>query len=197
MASIVSTAAVRLGPDDAGELISVEEFAAAEFVEPFRYERVKGRLVVITPAGSDHREISRPFRRRLGGYWDAHPDVVDDVDVEGWVVTSEEDDRLPDICVHLKGPRSGDEVPQRVPEMIFEFVSSSRADQERDYIDKREEYHRIGVQEYVIVDRFKESVLVLTWADDDYRERKLRLADVYTSTLLPGLSVPLPDVFRS
>ncbi len=78
--------------------------------------------------------------------------------------------------------------------MIFEFVSSSRADQERDYIDKREEYHRIGVQEYVIVDRFKQSVLVLTWADDYYRERKLRPGDDHTSRLLPGLSVPLADV---
>jgi Uma2 family endonuclease len=166
-----------------------------EFVPPFRYERVKGRLVVAAPAGSDHRGTSRPFRRHLGGYWDTHADIVDDVDVEGWVSTSEDDDRIPDICVYLKGPQSGQKVPHRVPDLIFEVVSSSRADQERDYIDKREEYHGIGVKEYVIVDRFKESVLVLTWRKDGYRERKLTKRGVYKTPLLPGLAVRLSDVF--
>jgi len=95
----------RLGPDNAGELVSREEFAAAEFVEPFTYERVRGRLVVMSPAGAEHRGTSRPFRRLLGLYWGLHPDVVEDVDVEGWVATSDDDDRLPDICVYLVGQR--------------------------------------------------------------------------------------------
>jgi Uma2 family endonuclease len=131
----------------------------------------------------------------LGGYWSSHKDVVDDVDVEGWVSTSEDDDRIPDICVYLKGPQSAQRVPRRVPDLIFEVVSGSRADQERDYIHKREEYHRIGVKEYVIVDRFKESVLVLTWQRQGYRERKLTGKGVYKSPLLPGLAVPLREVF--
>jgi Uma2 family endonuclease len=185
----------QLGPENAGELVSVEEFATLEFVPPFRYERVKGRLVVMAPAGSDHRGTSRPFRLELGTYWGAHRDLIDDVDVEGWVATSEDDDRIPDICIYLKGPNSEQTVPNRVPDMIFEVVSGSRLDQERDYIDKREEYHRIGVKEYVIIDRFKDSVLVLTWQKKDYRERKLTKTGVYSSPLLPGLEVPLCEVF--
>ena len=51
-------------------------------------------------------------------------------------------------------------MPHRVPDVIFEFVSQDRSDQERDYIDKRAEYHAIRVREYVIVDRFKQPVLV-------------------------------------
>jgi Uma2 family endonuclease len=185
-----------LGPDHAGMRISRDEFAAAEYKEPYIYERVRGRLVVMSPAGPEHRSVSRPFRRALGYYWGLHPDLIDDVDVEGWVSTSPDDDRIPDICVYLAGPKSNLTVPERVPDLIFEFVSGDRSDQERDYIDKREEYHRIGVKEYVIVDRFKQSVLVLTWKKHDFTERTLAAADVYTSSLLPGFSVELAEAFE-
>ena len=183
------------GSDDAGELVTADEFAAARFEEPFQYERVRGRLVVMSPAGPEHRKVSRPIRRALGGYWERHPEFIDDVDVEGWVATSEEDDRIPDICVYLRGASSEQTVPRRVPDLIFEFVSESRADQERDYIDKRAEYFTIGVREYVIVDRFKCQALILTRQATDYAEQRLTADDCYTSTLLPGLSLALAECF--
>ena len=190
-----TTPLLQVGPDDAGIRISRQEFSEAEFVEPFKYERVRGRLVVMSPRGPEHRGVSRPFRRELGGFWATHPDLIDDVDVEGWVATSDDDDRIPDICVYLAGDSSSQVVPFRVPEMVFEFVSRSRRDQERDYIFKREEYHGIGVKEYVIVDRFKQSVLVLTWQEDDYAEQELKPSDVYESPLLPGFKMELKSAF--
>ena len=188
------TTILKLGPDDAGMRLTAEAFANADFQEPYIYERVKGRLVVRSPAGPEHRKVSRPFRRELGGYWQQHPDVIEDVDVEGWVATGSEEDRIPDICVYLVGSSATD-IPHRVPDMIFEFVSGSRADQERDYIHKRAEYYAIGVKEYVIVDRFKRVVLVLTWQETDYAERALRPGDMYTTPMLPGLEVSIRDVF--
>ena len=175
--------------------LTAEEFAEADYQEPFIYERVRGRLVVMSPAGPEHRRTSKTFRRELGGYWHAHTDLVDEVDVEGWVATSPDDDRIPDICVYLVSSNSGETVPFRVPELIFEFVSADRSDQERDYIDKRAEYHAIGVKEYVIVDRFKNTALVLTWRPDDYAEHVLNSTDDYTTPLLPGLKVGLTEVF--
>lgn len=189
--------ALRLGPDQAGMRLTADEFAEAEFQEPFIYERVRGRLVVMSPAGPEHRRTSKTFRRELGLYWGLHPDIVDDVDVEGWVATSPDDDRIPDICVYLVSSESNETVPFRVPDLIFEFVSADRSDQERDYIDKRAEYHAIGVKEYVIVDRFKQTALVLTWASSDYAERILRATDDYATPLLPGLRVGLAQVFAA
>jgi Uma2 family endonuclease len=186
---------LRVGPNNAGERISAEKFASAEFIPPYRYERVKGRLAVMAPAGPDHRDTRRPFRRMLPYYWELHQDVIEDIDFEGWVATSDDDDRLPDICVYLKASASSQRVPDRVPDMIFEIVSESRSDQERDYIDKREEYHRIGVKEYVIVDRFKREVLVLTWKEGDYDERTLDENGRYTTPLLPGLAIELAEAF--
>ena len=88
-------------------------------------------------------------------------------------------------------------MPRRVPDLIFEFVSKDRSDQERDYIDERKEYHAIGVKEFVIVDRFKKSVLVLTLKKqvDDYSEKLLAKDQSYTTPLLPGLRVSLAEVF--
>jgi len=186
---------LHLGPDDAGRLLSRAEFAAAECKEPFIYERVKGRLVVMAPAGPEHRGVSRSFRRELGGYWHAHQELVEEVDVEGWLATSEDDDRIPDICVYLHGPTTGQTVPDRVPDIIFEFVSATRADQERDYIHKRAEYYALGVKEYVIVDRFKKTVLVLTHSPNDFHEQCLKLGEKYSTPLLPGLSVSIDEVF--
>ena len=194
---IPATELTSLGPDDAGRRVTAQDFARLDFVEPFQYERVRGRLVVMPPAGPDHRFVSRPFRRNLSAYWNDHLTVVEDVDVEGWIATSPDDDRLPDICVYLVGDDDARKVPDRVPALVFEFVSRSRSDQERDYIHKREEYHAIGVKEYVIVGRFKRTVLVLSWQPDDYAEQTLTEHDSYSTPILPGLAIPLSEAFDS
>ena len=196
MATALKSSTRTIGPGDAGRLVTADEYREAEFAEGFQYERVRGRLVVMAPAGHEHRCTSRPFRRLLPSYWNEHRDRVDDVDTEGWLATSPDDDRLPDICVYLAGESSDIRIPERVPELIFEFVSGNRADQERDYIHKRAEYHAVGVREYVIVDRFKRQALVLTWQEGDYAERVLDAADEYTTPLLPGLKIALEEAFR-
>lgn len=147
------------------------------------------------PAGPEHRFVSRPFLRKLCAFWEEHLSLVEDVDVEGWVATSPDDDRLPDICVYFMGDDSQRRVPDRVPAMVFEFVSQKRSDRQRDYIHKRDEYHAIGVKEYVIVDRFKRSVLVLRWQPDGYAEHTLTEHDFYSTLLLPDLVIPLSEAF--
>ncbi len=98
------TTILKLGPDDAGSQLTAAEFASADFQSPYIYERVKGRLVVTSPAGPEHRKVSRLFRRELGGYWQQHPEIVDDVDIEGWVITGPNDDRIPDIEITTEIP---------------------------------------------------------------------------------------------
>ena len=188
----VTSGPLCLGPEDAGRRLTRAEYADADYAEPYQYERVRGRLVVMSPAGHEHRFVSRPFRRELCRFWAEHLSLIEDVDVEGWVATSPDDDRLPDICVYLIGDDPQRRVPDRVPAMVFEFVSKRRSDQERDYIHKRDEYHAIGVKEYVIVDR---SVLVLSWQPDGYAEHTLTEHDFYSTPLLPALVIPLSEAF--
>ena len=80
---------------------------------------------------------------------------------------------------------------------MFEIVSPAATSRDRDYVKKRSEYERLGVKEYVIVDRFKKQVTVLTLTPGGYQEQVLTPADTYTSPLLPGLAIALAEVWNS
>ncbi len=49
---------LRLGKADEDRYVSSDEFATADFEEPWRYERIEGRLVIVAPAGEGHVGIS-------------------------------------------------------------------------------------------------------------------------------------------
>jgi Uma2 family endonuclease len=80
---------------------------------------------------------------------------------------------------------------------MFEIVSPGREAWERSYIEKREDYYRIGVREYAVIDRFAQRVTVFAYTPQGYAEHILNLGDVYTSPLLPGLAIPLAEVLPS
>ena len=67
---------LRLGKRDEGRLVSPEEFAEAEFDEPWTYEREERRLIVLAPSGEDHIDASEPWRDQLVLYKRDRPDVV-------------------------------------------------------------------------------------------------------------------------
>jgi Uma2 family endonuclease len=185
---------LKLGPHDHGRSITAEEFAEADYAEPWKYEREQGRLIVMPPDGPGHDGSSEPVRDHLGAYRLAHPDVVEQGVSEAWVRVDGGTDRIGDIGVFLVGPRSSIARPDRVPELMFEIVSPDRKSRERDYVKKRQEYDRIGVVEYVVIDRIRHRATVYTAGVRGYRKRVLRPGDVYTSPLLPGLAIPMAGI---
>jgi hypothetical protein len=48
-----------LGPEDSGRPLATEDFAVAEFREPWKYERVAGRFVGMSPEGQPAAEAFR------------------------------------------------------------------------------------------------------------------------------------------
>jgi Uma2 family endonuclease len=76
-------------------------------------------------------------------------------------------------------------------------LAPTAADRRRDYEEKRAEYQRIGVWEYVIVDRFEHRVLVLRLQNGQYAETELGPNDSYTTALLPGLEIPLEKILSN
>ncbi len=185
---------LQLGRADAGRAVAADEFAEAAFEEPWRYEREGGRLIVLTPSGEGHSSVSEPWRDHLGAYRLARPDVVQKVVSEAWIRVDEGTDRVGDIGVYLVPGGPVAPIPDRVPELIFEVVSPDKASRERDYVAKRAEYFRLGVREYVIIDRFRRLVTVLAHAPGGYGERALGVGETYESPLLPGLAIPLSEV---
>ena len=186
---------LRLGKQDEGRLVSSDEFAEAEFDEPWKYEREDGRLIVMAPSGEGHSDVSEPWRDWLGAYRLAHPEIIHRVISEAWVRIDGGTDRIGDIGIYLAKQGPLPPRPDRVPDLMFEVVSPDKASRDRDYVRKRADYHRLGVREYVIIDRFRKIVTVMTWALDGYTENLLDADEVYTSPLLPGLAIPLDVIF--
>jgi Uma2 family endonuclease len=191
-----SRAQLELGPEDAGRVLSAEEFADAFYKEPWRYERVRGRLVVMAPDGGNHVRTTNPWLENLVVYKVNHPEVVELVVPNSWVRVDAGTDRIGDLGVYLAGDRAAKDIPDRVPEMMFETVSPGSRSRKRDYVEKRSEYERLGVKEYVVVDRSKKQVTVHVLAPGGYQVRVLTRADTYTSLLLPGLAIPLGEVWN-
>jgi Uma2 family endonuclease len=150
----------------------------------------------MTPSGFEHQFSTGSLRDHLGAYKLSNPEIVEHVFQESWVIIDGATERLPDIAVYLASEEPPLPFPERVPELIFEIVSPTAADRRRDYDDKRTEYQRIGVQEYVIVDRFAHRVFVLTLEKGQYSERELGPDDSYTTALLPGLAIPLGKILE-
>ncbi len=186
---------LQLGRNDEGRPVSSEEFAEAEFDEPWKYERLDGRLVVLAPSGEEHIDATDPWYERLFLYKLAHPAFVQRVVSEAWIRVDRGTDRIGDIGVYLVPDGPVPRIPDRVPDLMFEVVSPDRISRDRDYVRKRADYHKFGVREYVIIDRFKPAVTVLTREPAGYAERILIRGDTYTSALLPGLAIPLSEVF--
>ena len=185
---------LRLGLADHGRAVSANEFADAEFDEPFKFEREDGRLVVMWPDGYGHQSTAEPWRDALVYYKRDFPGVIRNVFTGSWVRPDPNRDRIGDVGVYLHTSRIPDE-GQPIPDIMFEIVSPGKKSRERDYVKKRAEYEKLGVKEYVIVDRSERRVTVLTLEASGYSERVLTDSKSYTSPLLPGFSVRLSEVF--
>jgi Uma2 family endonuclease len=157
----------RLGPVDAGRRVSAEEFAHADHDDPWCYERANGRLVVLPPQDREHAETTAHWIKSLGAYRSGPGDRAPSVVPDARVRVDEATDRVADVGVYVEAPPGSADGPDRVPDLLFEVVGPGRSAHDRDYLEKRSEYERIGVKEYVIIDRFARRVTVLTPAPAD------------------------------
>lgn len=103
---------------------------------------------------------------------------------------------VPDLIVILRARADIAVVgyAEGAPDIAVEILSSDR---NRDLVRKRQLYAAAGVQEYWIVDPADDSVTLLELDDGGYVERAaLTAADTLTTPLLPGLAIPLADIFH-
>ena len=183
---------LKLSPTDQGRPIDADAFAEAEFEEPFRYERVKGRLVVMSSSGLAHTRMISAILERLYLYKHNSKDVIDLIAPEGWMRAADHTDRVGDIAIYLAGHEHPEQIYDMVPDLVFEVVSEGS--EERDYVLKRKEYYDLGIQEYAIVDPFRKIVVVLTPNGEGYADRELQSDNTYRSPQLPGFILPLIEL---
>jgi Uma2 family endonuclease len=189
---------LELVPEDAGRLMTPEEFDAAEIAdgaEGWRYELIRGVLVV-SPIP---KRPSRGMAGRLIHWLEAYADTRG-LSEDEFTVLFEEEIRLPNdtqrrcdvaIWIGLGRPAEDD-----APTITVEFVSKRKADIKRDYVEMRQQYLDVNVREYWIIHRHQRRMIALRRRGRRWVEYLVEAGDVYTTPLLPGFDLNIAKLFR-
>ena len=161
------------------------------WVKHYRYELIRGVLVVSPPPDLGERDPNEELGYLLRLYRDTHPrGNALDMTVSEQTVAVGEDRRRADRAVWVGLGRTPD--PDKdFPTILVEFVSGSRRDAIRDYELKRDEYLAAGVREYWIVDRFRRVMTVYLPGMVGPTYRIVTEPQTYETELLPGFVLPL------
>jgi len=175
-----------------------EDYKSLPASETKRYELLGGELVLVPSPSEYHQRILRNLafllwrfvkERGLGWVYFAPLDVV----------LGEGEDRevvQPDI-IFISRERTGiiaEEEIRGAPDLVIEIISPGTADRDRHY--KKTLYARHGVAEYWLVDPEAKAVEIYVPGEAGFRlERVFRGKEILSSPLLPGLEIPLAEVF--
>jgi Uma2 family endonuclease len=185
-----------LGPQLAGTFLTPEEFDAVRDVDrDYRYELIDGRLIVTPIPLEAERGPNEELGHLLLCYRDYHPQgaSLDGTLHEHTLVTPQSRRRADRVIWAGLGRRPAPRVD--VPQIVAEWVSESRRDWQRDYIEKREEYRETGVSENWIFDRFRRTMTVYRFDQETTKEIVIRENEIYQTPLLPGFELPLARLF--
>lgn len=180
---------VRIGPEHNGMAMTPEEFdAIEEWDENYRYELVRGVLVVSPPAGVGETKPNDELGYLLLRYRDMHPQgsALDDTTYEFTIRTSTGRRRADRVIWAGLGRQPV--YRSDIPAVAIEWVARRKRDRQRDHIEKRDEYHEAGVREYWVIDRFRRIMTVYRGRD---QEIVVREGETYTTPLLPGFELDL------
>lgn len=165
--------------------------------EDKRYELIEGDLLLTPSPNARHQAIQFRLVLKLGLFVE-QGNLGAVLSAPTDVILSEENVVQPDILfvaaarVAIIDPKGG---VNGAPDLVFEILSPTTAS--RDRVFKRKLYSRYGVREYWIVDPDGRSVEILARAPSGLETvRVFPTGSVISSPLLPGLSIPVDDVFR-
>jgi Uma2 family endonuclease len=187
-----------LSPDMAGTLMTPEEFDLAELDpdDASRYELIHGVLIVTPIPSEGEADPNETLGYLLRKYQEMH--------AQGSILNK----TLPERHIFGTNRRRADRViwaglgrlpnpRQDAPTIVVEFVSKGRRNRRRDYVEKRQEYEALGVQEYWVIDRFQRTMTVFGQKVSATGERVIGENDIYTTPLLPGFELPLALLFAA
>lgn len=191
--------AVRVGPEDNGRRMSLDEFDRAIGTEGWIYELHRGVVEVSDVPSTSHFFQLQSVRKQLLAYDLTHPDVICAVTASNEskiLLSATESERHPDLSVYLKPPAPSPDVWSRwVPEIVIEIVSPSSV--KRDYEDKPTDYLLFGVDEYWIIDSIKQQMTALIRWRGEWKPQVIKPPQKYTTDYLPGFKLDLKRVLTA
>ena len=163
-----------------------------------KWELDDGVLYIMATGSPDHQFLMRWLCRPIEDYFLEFEQPPAQLIQEMTTILSRELQRAPepDIVIILNERRH---IVSRVrveapPDIVVEILSSDRS---RDLVRKRQIYAEAGVLEYWLMDPRSDTVTPLELRDGGYVERAvLGVGDTLTTPLLPGLAIPLEEIFQ-
>lgn len=188
-----------LGPESNGMLMTPEEFdAVREWDENYRYELVRGVLIVTEVTAAEERGPNDILGQHLLNYHDSHPQGKHmKLTLPQDYVRVTEGRRIADRLIWT-GAEDEEVDPRRdTPNIAVEFVSQGRRDRVRDYEEKRDDYGDARLDEYWIIDRFERTLTVVQYRGKKPAVKAYKEHEKYESPLLPGFVVPLQKLLQA
>ena len=184
-----------------GMRVSVAQFLELELPEPDvkrKMELDDGVLYIMPRPRPRHQSAQGALYYHLESYFRGLAEPLGELYLDVNVALPSALPRLfaPDLTVILYGGSAvvGERILEGVPAIVVEILSTDRS---RDLARKRQVYAEAGIPEYWILDHQNDTALQLELHDGEYAQRALlAVNDSLTTPLLPGLAIPLADVFR-
>ena len=163
--------------------------------EDRRYEIIDGDLFATPSPGTPHQRIVGNLYLCLSRYVDDR--VLGEVLIARCDVVLSPTDVVQPDALFVTAARSaivGEKFISAAPDLVVEVLSPSTEDRDRTL--KTKLYARFGVRELWIADTKEKRIEVLTNSGDGFRpEAVFGLGTVLSSSLLPGLEIPIAEVF--
>lgn len=188
----------KIGPADHGRRMTLDEFDKAEVREGYIYELSRGVITVSDVPNPRHLAQVDALRQQLSEYRATHPGQIRRLAGGGEckiLLADLESERHPDLALYNTPSPEEDVWSLWIPEIVAEVVSPGS--EQRDYVEKREEYLRFGIQEYWIVDANRRAILVLRRSGGRWKERAVQPPETYRTRLLPGFELSSEAVFQA
>lgn len=197
LSSNMTRAAVKIGPGDHGRRMSLDDFESAQGQGGHVYELSRGTVIVVDVPSPRHFRQVNAIRKQFAAYDLAHPGRIYAVASGGEckiLVSDLDSERHPDLAVYMSPPPDDEDAWSTwIPQIVIEVVSPGS--EQRDYVEKRDEYLRFGVVEYWIVDDQQGHVLVLRRSRGKWVEKSLQPPASYSTRLLPGFTLDCKAIF--
>ncbi len=195
----MSTVSVKVGPSDHGRRMRLEEFERAEAEEGRGFELSRGVITMVDVPKPRHLKLFDATRQQFSDFKREHPELI--YAIAGGaecklLIRDMESERHPDLAVYMSPPpdgRNDDDVwSVWIPVIVIEVISPSS--RQRDYQEKPEEYLRLGISEYWIIDPDEGLMKVLKRSRGKWREEIVRPPAVYKTRRLPGFEFSIARV---
>jgi Uma2 family endonuclease len=191
------TAALVLGPELAGTLMSSEEFdRAKESDRDYNYELIHGVLIVSPPPLEAERDPNGELEYLLRLYREQHPQgaALDKTLSEQSVRTATSRRRADRVIWAGLGRLPNIKVDP--PTIVVEFVSKGKRNRLRDYEERRQEYQEVGIAEYWLIDRFQRIMTIYRHTAGKPSTVVVKEPESYRTPLLPGFELPLARLLK-